>query len=114
MLSANSHRSPLFLVVAMEPLFDPADRSAAPAARSPTRIQTAWMRAAAARRALAWASVAAFGFAFVAARVSHPASSHPSGLSAPAQLVAEIQGSSLGGGSIAAPAGAPSVATSSS
>jgi len=98
----------------MESFLDSSGRTTGASSRSLSRVESARMRAATARRALGWASVVAFGAAFVFARVSHPAASHGSSLSAPASLVVQIQGSGLGGGSIAAPSGAASVATSSS
>jgi len=102
------------LVGLMESFLNSSGRATKAPSRSPSRVESARMRAATARRALAWASVVTFGAAFLLARVSHPAASHSSGLSAPASLVAQLQGSGLGGGSIAAPTGAASVATSSS
>jgi hypothetical protein len=69
---------------------------------------------AAARRGAAWAAVAAFGVGLVVVRASHPATAHTSShtLAAPASLVAEIQGSAIGGGSISSASG-PSVAATS-
>jgi hypothetical protein len=98
----------------MESFLDSSGRTAGAAHPAPSRIESARMRAARARRALLWGSVAAFASAFAVTRASHPAASHGSSLSVPASLVAQIQGSGLGGGSIAAPSGSPSVATSSS
>jgi hypothetical protein len=72
-------------------------------------------RAEAARRAIAVAAVTSFGLFFLVVRGSHPAATNdPSGLAAPASLVAEIQRSPLGGGSIAPASGAAAVATSTS
>jgi hypothetical protein len=98
----------------MESFLNSGAQTAGAASRSPSRVESARMRAATARRALTWASIVAFGAAFAFARLAHPAASHSSGLSAPASFVAQIQGSGLGGGSIAGPSGAASVATSSS
>ncbi len=89
----------------------PPDR---PSASS--RIEAARRRAAGARRGIALAAVASFGVGLVLVRASHPAGTHASsaGLAAPASLLAEIQGSSLGGGSISSASGPPAAATSTS
>jgi hypothetical protein len=87
-----------------------------PATGAPSRIEAARERAAVARRTLAVAAAAAFGVGLLLVRASHPAVAHGSsaGLSAPASLVAQIQGSTLGGGSLASAAGPPVAATSTS
>jgi len=83
---------------------------------TPSRIESARGRAAAARRAFAVAAAASFGVALVLVRASHPAAAHSStsGLAAPASLVAEIGGSTLGGGSIVSASGPPQASTSTS
>jgi hypothetical protein len=87
------------------------------AAESRSRLESARERAAAARRGIAVAAIASFGVALVFVRASHPAvstGSTLSGLKAPSAFVAQIQGSTLGGGSIASAAGPPVAATSTS
>ena len=88
-----------------------------PAAGSRSRVESARERAAAARRGVAVAALASFGVALVFVRASHPAvstGSSLSGLKAPSAFVAQIQGSTLGGGSIASASGPPVAATSTS
>ena len=87
------------------------------AAASRSRVEAARERAAAARRGVAVAAIASFGVALVFVRSSHPAvstGSSLSGLTAPSAFVAQIQGSTLGGGSIASAVGPPVAATSTS
>ena len=86
----------------------------------PSRVESARGRAAAARRGLAVAAGASFGVALVLVRASHPAVAHGSSsspslaLAAPSSLVAEVQGSALGGGSIASASAPPAASTSTS
>jgi hypothetical protein len=86
----------------------------AAAAALPSRIGSARGRAAAARRGLGMVAVASFGLALLLVRASHPAASTAAGLSAPPSLVAQIQGSPVGGGLIAPASGPPAAATSTS
>ncbi len=85
-------------------------------AESPTRMEAARARLAATRRGITIAAFASFGVGLALVRASHPAVTHgsPQGLAAPASLVAEIQGSNLGGGSIAFASGTPQATTSAS
>lgn len=88
-----------------------------PVAGSPSRVEAARERAAAARRGVAVVAIASFGVAVVLVRASHPGvstRSSSSGLKAPSAFVAQIQGTTLGGGSIASAAGPPVAATSTS
>jgi hypothetical protein len=82
----------------------------------PSRIESARGRAAAVRRGAVWAAVAAFGGGLLVVRASHPAAAHTSAraLAAPASLVAQIQGSAIGGGSISSASGPTAASTSTS
>ena len=97
----------------------PSPRPAPSSTVPPSRLESARERAAAARRGLTLAAFAAFGVGVVLVRASHPAAAHspsPSsaGLTTPASLLDEIQGSSLGGGSISPQSGPPAASTATS
>jgi hypothetical protein len=99
----------------MESLGAPAPQ-ARPRRSGAPRIEAARRRASSARRSLSLLAVAAFGASVVLVRVSHPAShaASASGLTVPPTLLAQLQGTGLGGGSITPTSDAPTAATSTS
>jgi hypothetical protein len=79
-----------------------------------SRIEAARARAATARRITAVTALAGFGVLVGFVRATHPAGAkHAVSLQAPAALVSEVTGTSLGGGSIG-PSSGPSVAATGS